>query len=87
MWLTGGVRGPARVHSNGWSTADREVPQDIERKNARADEFGDDRLAPLSNERERGREGVRDRLTGGGRLSGGNGCASAGVQGGLGRRG
>jgi hypothetical protein len=56
VWLTGGVHGPARVHSNGRSTADREVPRDIKRKNARADEFGADRPGPPGSGRERGRE-------------------------------
>jgi hypothetical protein len=55
VWLTGGVRGPARAHTNGRSTTDREVPRDSERKNARVDEFGADRPGPSGSGRERER--------------------------------
>jgi hypothetical protein len=59
VWLIGGVRGPARSHSNGRSTADRVVSWDSERKNTRADEFGADRPGPPGSVRERGRESAR----------------------------
>jgi hypothetical protein len=62
MWLTGRVRAPARAHNNGRSTANREVQWAHERKNARADEFGTDKPAPLSSEREGERGHARDRL-------------------------
>jgi hypothetical protein len=65
VWLTGGVRGTARAHNNGRSTADREVPWDSERKNTHADEFGVDRPGPPSSGRERGRKGARARVVAG----------------------
>jgi hypothetical protein len=61
VWLTGGVRGPARAHNNGRSTADREVPRDSERKNVQVDEFDVDRPGPPGSGRERRRKGARPR--------------------------
>jgi hypothetical protein len=57
--LTGGTHVPVEANGRTGGQADEWGPRESERKHARVDEFGADRLAPLGSERGKGREGTR----------------------------